>query len=160
MGEVSPGHRAAPGMTGRSAFRAQIASEIQRLLDDQGFRRIGELTGHSASTAHRRGADLNQWSFAEVMEMAAADAGIAEAIAAELEGAAPQPGTVLTIVGDLAADLTDGAGVTQKIAHAIKDSRVTREEALAIEAALDLQDKHRADLRANLTAIINNRVRA
>lgn len=96
---------------------------------------IAEIIGVSPSTISRRGDDLNQWPFPDLMRLSLHRHELLEAICRVAKNL-PDLGDPNRVRSDLLIEIEESGNITNKIAKAMADGRISRREAASIRQAI------------------------
>ena len=104
---------------------------------------IAEIIGVSPSTISRRGDDLSQWPFPDLMRLSLHRHELLEAICRVAKNT-PDLGDSARVRSDLLKEIEESGNITNEIAKAMADGRITRREAAQIRQSIqkrrDIED--------------------
>ena len=131
----------------------RVAEALDAILRDASQTEIARGLGVAVSTVGRRGADLSGWPANDLLHLAAADADLRAAVVAAIGGWDERPGDAvaapahaLEIVGSLGETLA-------AISRALRDGKITAQEARTLDARLKSLAEPISALRADLSRI-------
>ncbi len=126
---------------GHPVLRTRIAHALADFLDSNSASHVAGLLGVATSTIIRRGNDLSIWPFADLLQLAAGCQALAIAITSYLQGDV-RSGDGIRLQGDLIAEISADASVNSRIAEALTDGRVTKQEAILVRDAISKRRLH------------------
>lgn len=142
----------------QAALRSRLVAALRESIESEPSRALGARLGIDGTTVLRRGADLSAWSARDLLDLAASDSALAEALAAAALGqlvAGPQ-GSRLSVVADLLARSAAAGETVAAISGVLADGRVTADEARALLATLRARRGIDQQVEADLLAIIGD----
>ncbi len=142
---------------GHPALRARFAQALAEYLEGHSAAHIADLLGVATSTVTRRENDLTKWPFLDLVQLASGDQSLMNALLLCLRGEI-RNGEGVRIHSDLIAEISAGATVTSRIGEALKDGRVSPQEARSLLDAIHAMRRHEDEkLLPDLLALIGGR---